>query len=88
MRVAVGIGALGHDAANSIEELIKAAAQRMGQATPAAAAPLPKPQAVAMPPELEKAIALLERVDPQRHAPIVAMVARRLAAIMEKLKGK
>jgi len=89
MRVAVGIGALGHDAANSIEELIKAAAQRMGQATPAAAAaPLPKPQAVAMPPELEKAIALLERVDPQRHAPIVGMVARRLAAIMEKLKGK
>jgi diguanylate cyclase (GGDEF)-like protein len=84
MRVSIGIASLGAEAA--IEDLIKTAAQGMkSEIAPAAPA---APAAVPLPTQLEQAIAMLERVDPQRHGPIVAPVAKRLAAILEKLKGK
>jgi diguanylate cyclase (GGDEF)-like protein len=84
MRVSIGIASLGAEAA--IEDLIKTAAQGMkSDIAPAAPA---APAAVQLPTQLEQAIAILERVDPQRHGPIVAPVAKRLAAILEKLKGK
>lgn len=84
IKLSIGIASLA-DPGNTIEDLIKTAAQRMKtEVTPQA----PAATAVQLPTQVEQAIALLERVDPQRHAPIVAQVAKRLAAILEKLKAK
>jgi len=85
MRVSVGMATLANE--NAVEDLIKGAAQRMkSDFAPAGAATTPT--AVTLPTQVEQALALLERVDPQRHAPIAGAVVKRLTAILEKLKGK
>jgi diguanylate cyclase (GGDEF)-like protein len=84
IRLSVGIATLGAEA--SIEDLIKGAAQRMK--ADIAPAPAAAPAPVQLPTQVEQALALLERVDPVRHAPIVGLVAKRVAAILEKLKAK
>jgi two-component system, cell cycle response regulator len=85
IKVSAGIASLPMDPGNTIEELIKTAAQRMKTEVVAPAVPAAPVQ---LPTQLEQAIALLERVDPARHGPIVGLVVKRLAAILEKLRAK
>jgi two-component system, cell cycle response regulator len=88
MRTSVGIASLGHDSAASIEELMKAAVQRLersAQGAPSIAdpqeAPTPPPapaKSAGLPPEIEKAVETLEYANVERLGDNSAEVLRRV----------
>jgi two-component system, cell cycle response regulator len=88
MRTSVGIASLGHDSAASIEELMKAAVQRLERAAqgapsvadPQEAPPPPPPpeKPAGLPPEIEKAVETLEYANVERLGDNSAEVLRRV----------
>lgn len=81
----VGVAALAHDPAGSIEELMRLALRRL-DAPPAAARPQPVPAARPLPGELEAALARLESADWARLAEFSPQVMQRLQKIAAKLR--
>jgi diguanylate cyclase (GGDEF)-like protein len=77
IRASLGISSLGHDTANSVEELLKIA---MGRMQPAAGSGLP--------PEIERAVQTLERLAPDRLGAGAGQVAQRLMSVLDRLRGK
>jgi two-component system, cell cycle response regulator len=92
IRASLGIASLGHDTANSIEELLKVALQRLQPAAtaraPDATVPVAAAAASGLPPEIERAVQVLERAIPERLGAGAALVLRRLLPVLERLKGK
>jgi two-component system, cell cycle response regulator len=88
MRTSVSISSLGHDSAASIEELMKAAIQRLDRAAQQGAPSLPgqmeaapaKPQP--LPPEIESAVQAFEYANPERLGEASAEVLRRLLPLL------
>ena len=81
----VGVAALAHDPAGSIEELMRLALRRL-DAPPAAARPAPAPASRPLPAELEAALARLESADWARLAELAPQVMQRLQKIAAKLR--
>jgi diguanylate cyclase (GGDEF)-like protein len=81
----VGVAALAHDPAGSIEELMRLALRRL-DAPPAAARPQPVPASRPLPGELEAALARLESADWARLAELAPQVMQRLQKIAAKLR--
>ena len=92
IRASIGIASLGHDTANSVEELLKVALQRLQPAAAARAPDATVPDAPAattgLPPEVERAVQTLERASPERLGAGAAQVLRRLIPVLERFKGK
>jgi two-component system, cell cycle response regulator len=86
----VGVSSLSLDAAGTIEDLFRLAAQRL-QAAPSARAPSPAPPPAApagLAPEIERALAVLERADATRLGAGAKEVLRRLQAIAKMIQAK
>jgi hypothetical protein len=81
----VGVAALAHDPAGSIEELMRLALRRI-DAPPAPAKPPPAPASRPLPEELEAALARLESADWGRLAELSPQVMQRLQKIAAKLR--
>ncbi len=79
IRVSIGVAALGTDAAAGIEELMRLASGRLTQAAPAAPAAAPSR---GLPPEVERALQVLEAIPPARMGEAAAEVRRRLAPLL------
>ena len=92
IRASLGIASLGHDTANSMEELLKVALQRMLPAgaarAPEVTVPVAPAAAAGLPPEVERAVQLLERLSAERLGAGALQVLRRLMPVLERLKGK
>jgi diguanylate cyclase (GGDEF)-like protein len=93
IRASLGIGSLGHDTANSVEELLKIALQRMqpaaaGIRAPEATVPVAPAAASGLPADIERAVQTLERLIPERLGAGAGQVFRRLIPVLERLKGK
>jgi hypothetical protein len=92
IRASLGIASLGHDTANSVEELLKIAMGRLQPATaaraPEATVPVAPAAPTGLPAEIERAIQTLERLIPERLGAGAGQVLRRLLPILERLKGK
>ena len=81
----IGVAALAHDPAGSIEELMRLALRRL-DSPPAAARPAPAPASRPLPAELEAALARLETADWARLAELAPRVMQRLQKIAAKLR--
>lgn len=79
IQVSIGVAALGTDAAAGIEELMRLASGRLTQAAPAAPAAVPSR---GLPPEVERALQVLEAIPPARMGEAAAEVRRRLAPLL------
>jgi len=92
IRASLGIASLGHDTANSIEELLKISLQRLQPAAaarvPDATVPVAPAAASGLPADVERAVQILERVSPERLGAGAGLVLRRLMPVLERLKGK
>jgi len=92
IRASLGIASLGHDTANSMEELLKVALQRMQPAgaarAPEVTVPVAPAAAAGLPPEVERAVQLLERLSAERLGAGAVQVLRRLMPVLERLRGK
>jgi diguanylate cyclase (GGDEF)-like protein len=90
IRASLGISSLGHDTVNSIEELLKIALQRMQPAAsaraPDATVPVAPAAASGLPPEVERALQVLERLGPERLGAGAGMIAKRLLAVLERFR--
>lgn len=88
IKASIGIASLGTDAAASVEELMRLASERMAQAgaKPAAqSAPAPAP---ALPPELERALHLLERISAGSSGAAAQEILRRMIAIVNAMRNR
>jgi diguanylate cyclase (GGDEF)-like protein len=82
-----GVASLAVDKANSIEDLMRLALQRL--ARPAAVpAPAPSPQAATLPAELERALRYFENLDIERLGPAAEDFARRLKRVAKAMQAK
>jgi two-component system cell cycle response regulator len=92
MRASLGIASLGHDTANSVEELLKIGLGRLQPATapraPEATVPVAAAAPSGLPAEVERAVQALERLVPERLGAGAGQVLRRLLPVLERLKGK
>jgi len=92
IRASLGISSLGHDTANSVEELLKIAMGRMQPAAavraPDATVPVAPAAASGLPPEIERAVQTLERLAPDRLGAGAGQVAQRLMSVLDRLRGK
>jgi diguanylate cyclase (GGDEF)-like protein len=92
IRASLGISSLGHDTANSIEELLKIAMGRMQPAAavraPDATVPVAPTASSGLPPEIERAVQALERLAPDRLGAGAGQVAQRLMSVLDRLRGK
>lgn len=79
IQASIGVAALDADVATSMEELMRLASNRLTQAAPAAPAPAP---ARSLPPEVERALQLLESIPPERLGEAAGEVLRRLAPLL------
>jgi diguanylate cyclase (GGDEF)-like protein len=79
IQASIGVAALGADAAASIEELMRLAASRLTQSEPAAP---PRAPARGLPPEVERALQVLEGIPPERMGDAAAEVLRRLEPLL------
>ena len=85
----VGVASLGADAAGSIEELMRAALQRLGTAPSSSAPALAPPAAGAQAPaEVEQALQTLERADVSRLGAAATEVLKRLHHIAKMIHDK
>lgn len=82
IQASIGVAALGADAAAGIEELMRLASGRLTQATPAAPALAPAAPARALPPEVERALRVLEAIPPEQMGEAAVQVLRRLAPLL------
>ncbi len=81
IQASIGIAALGTDTAASVEELMRLASSRLAQAeTLAAPAAAAAPRG--LPPEVERAVQLLERMPAERMGDAAVEVVRRLAPVL------
>jgi len=88
IRASLGIASLGHDTANSVEELLKIAMQRMQPATtgaraPESTVPVTPIAASGLPPEVERALQVLERMSADRLGGGSDQVVRRLLPFLQ-----
>jgi diguanylate cyclase (GGDEF)-like protein len=79
-----GIAALGVDPANSIEDLMRLALQRLQTVPNAPAAPTP----AGLPSEIERALRVLEKADPARLGAAAGEVLDRLKRIAKSIQAK
>jgi diguanylate cyclase (GGDEF)-like protein len=83
IQASIGVAALGADKGASIEELMRLASSRL---TPAGAAPAPAAVAAApargLPPEVERAVQVLERLPADRMGDAAVEVLRRMAPLL------
>jgi diguanylate cyclase (GGDEF)-like protein len=78
-----GVASLGADPAGSIDELMKLALRRLEEGVKPEVAPQPAPQAAALPAEIEKAVAALEKLDPAKLGHALNEILRRLTPFMQ-----
>lgn len=84
-----GVASISLDAVNSIEELMRLAVQRLQAAARQKAPPVPEPSAPSgLPPELERALQVLERADLARLGKGGKSVMQRLDRLMRALQAK
>jgi len=83
IRASYGVASLGADPAGSIDELMKLALQRLEQGVQVVAAPQPAPQAATLPAEVEKAVAVLEKLDPAKLGNALNEILRRLTPFLQ-----
>lgn len=82
IQASIGVSALGADTAAGIEELMRLASSRLTQAEPAApGAPAAAP-ARGLPPEVERALQVLEAIPAERRGEAAAEILRRLAPLL------
>jgi diguanylate cyclase (GGDEF)-like protein len=82
IQASIGVAALGADTAASMEELMRLASSRLTQAEPAAPrAPAPAP-ARGLPPDVERALQVLEGIPAERMGETALEVLRRLAPLL------
>jgi len=87
IEASIGVAALGADAAASIEELMRLASSRLTKAE-AEAPPRPAAPARGLPPEVERALQVLEGIPADRLGDAAAEVLRRLAPLLRAAGGK
>jgi hypothetical protein len=80
-----GLSSAGADSANSIEELIRLALQRLSHSPPSAP---PKPKTAILPAELERLVRMLESVDVSRLGDAAEEFARRLTRIAASAQAR
>jgi two-component system cell cycle response regulator len=83
IRTSYGVASLGVDNASSIDDLMMFALQRLQKAANQAAAPQPAARP-ALPPEVDKAIQVLEKLDPARLGDAAAEILRRLSPFLQE----
>lgn len=83
-----GVASLSLDAVNSIEELMRLAVQRLQAAAKQKAPPVPEPSAPHLPADLERALQVLEAVDPARLGRGGKAVVKRLEHVMKVIQIK
>jgi diguanylate cyclase (GGDEF)-like protein len=81
IQASIGVATLGADAAASIEELMRLASSRLTKAE-AGVPPRPAAPARGLPPEVERALQVLEGIPPDRMGDAAAEVLRRLAPLL------
>jgi diguanylate cyclase (GGDEF)-like protein len=81
IEASIGVAALGADAAASMEELMRLASSRLTKAE-AGAPTRPAAPARGLPPEVERALQVLEGIPPERMGDAAAEVLRRLAPLL------
>jgi len=79
IQASIGVAALGVDAAASMEELMRLASSRLTQSEPAAP---PRAPARGLPPEVERALQVLEGIPADRLGDAAAEVLRRLEPLL------
>lgn len=87
IQASIGVAALDADKAASVEELLRLASSRLTQAeaVPAQAPAAPAP-ARGLPPEVERALQLLERMPAERMGEAAVEILRRLAPVLKALQ--
>ena len=84
-----GVASISLDSVNSIEELMRLAVQRLQAAAKQKAAAVPEPGAPpGLPPEVERALQLLERVDPARLGKGGRTMMKRLEQLIKVMQVK
>lgn len=82
IQASIGVAALDADAAASVEELLRLASSRLTQAEPAAPRPPVAAAARGLPPEVERALRVLEAIPAERMGEVALEVLRRLAPLL------
>ena len=84
-----GVASISLDSVGSIEELMRVAVQRLQAAAKQKAAAVPEPSAPSgLPPEVERALQLLERLDPARLGKSGKTVIKRLEHLIKLMQVK
>ncbi|MEO8717368.1 MAG: diguanylate cyclase [Burkholderiales bacterium] len=84
IEASIGLAALGADTVSAVEELLRLASSRLGQAMAGAAQSAAGPApAGGLPPEVERALQVLERVPADRMGDAAVEVLRRLAPLLQ-----
>jgi two-component system, cell cycle response regulator len=87
IRASLGIASLGHDTANSMEDLLKIALQRMQPSSAARPAestvPIAPAAASGLPAEVERALQVLERLTAERLGPGSDQVVKRMMPFLQ-----
>lgn len=83
-----GVASVSLDAVNSIEELMRLAVQRLQAAAKQKAAAAPEPSAPRLPAEVERALQVLEGVDPARLGKGGKAVLKRLEHLLKVMQVK
>jgi len=78
-----GIASLGTDTVGAIEDLMKVAMHRLERAEPMHAAAMPVEKHLALPPEVDAALRVLEGLDAKRLDQFADEIARRLAPLVQ-----
>ncbi len=83
IRASYGVASLGVDPANSIDDLMMTALHRLQKAAHPAPALKPAPK-TALPPEIDKAIQILEKLDASHLGDAAAEILRRLSPFLQE----
>jgi two-component system cell cycle response regulator len=85
IQASIGLAALGADSAASVEDLMRLASSRLSPAEARAAAPARAP---GLPPEVERALQVLERIPADRMGNAAAEIARRLEPVLRAARKR
>jgi diguanylate cyclase (GGDEF)-like protein len=88
IKASIGIASLGTDAAASVEELMRLASTRMAQTGPRPAAQTGPAPAPALPPEIERALNVLERMPAGGASGVATEVMRRMLAAVSAMRNR
>jgi len=85
IQASIGLAALGADGAASVEDLMRLASSRLSRAEAVAEARAP---ATGLPPDVERALQVLERIPADRMGDAAVEVARRLEPLLRAARRR